>query len=218
MDPDFWHRRWQEGQIGFHQPVINAQLQRHWPALGVAPGATVYVPLCGKSMDMVWLVERGHRVVGTELSSVAIGEFFAERALQPTVTQAGAYCLHVAGPYTLIEGDALALERADAGDVLAVYDRAALVALPASMRAAYAHSLERLLPRSARGLLIGFEYPQALRPGPPFAVHRPEVDALLGDGFEIREVERVDVIDTSPAFAAAGVPALWEVAYELQRR
>ena len=85
MDPDFWHQRWQARQIGFHQSAPHPFLERWWPSLNAALGSRVYVPLCGKSLDMVWLSVRGYRVVGSELSSLAVEEFFGEqqRRLHP---------------------------------------------------------------------------------------------------------------------------------------
>ena len=131
MDPDFWHQRWQARQIGFHQSAPHPFLERWWPSLGVAPGARVYVPLCGKSLDMVWLAVRGYRVVGSELSALAVEEFFGEQqrpdvAIEPE----GTFHRHVSGAFEILQGDALQLTPALLGPVQAAYDRAALVALP----------------------------------------------------------------------------------------
>lgn len=227
MHPEFWHERWRSGQIGFHQPTVNRLLERHWPQIvaGLPPGAPVYVPLCGKSLDLAWLAEHGHRVVGSELSGLAIGEFLGGPD-GARVTGSGSdsdscpvHRVHEAGPYRLIEGDAFTLQPAQTGPLAALYDRAALVALPeGSMRAAYAASLVRLLAPGAAGLLISFEYPQHLRPGPPFSLPAAAVEASLGAVFELEELERVDIIGESPKFAASGIERLWEVAYRLRRR
>src|SRR4030042_914462 len=83
MNPDFWLERWQRNEIGFHQPEINAHLQDFWGQLAVPAGGQVFVPLCGKSRDLLWLRARGHRVLGVELSPIAVRDFFAENALTP---------------------------------------------------------------------------------------------------------------------------------------
>lgn len=217
MHHEFWHERWQARQIGFHQPAAHPFLVRWWPTLGLATGSRVYVPLCGKSLDMVWLAERGLRIVGSELSPIAIREFFTERGLVPSTTALGGFRRHLASPYELLEGDALALTDAELGPVHAAYDRAALVALPPEMRPAYAASLARLLPAGAGVLLIAFEYPQELKGGPPFSVEASEVRGLFEPAFRLEQVERVDVIADNPKFAELGIPALHETAFRLTR-
>jgi thiopurine S-methyltransferase len=218
MHHEFWHERWATRQIGFHQSAVHPFLERWWPRLAVPHAARVYVPLCGKSLDMAWLAGRGHPVAGSELSAVAIGEFFAERGLVPEVTPCDGFRRHAAGPYVLFEGDALALTPDMLGAVQAVYDRAALVALPPSMRRDYAASLARLLPAGGRVLLIAFEYPQELKGGPPFSVDAAEIRKLFEPAFRVEEVERKDVLAESPKFAEVGIPALYETAFVLERK
>jgi len=79
MEPEFWHQRWASNQIGFHEGQVNAYLARHYPQLGLAPGETVFVPLCGKSVDLRWLADQGAHVIGVELSPIAVESFFAEQ-------------------------------------------------------------------------------------------------------------------------------------------
>jgi len=218
MHHDFWHERWRTGQIGFHQSAVHPFLARWWPRLAVPHDARVYVPLCGRSLDMAWLAGRGHAVVGSELSPIAIRDFFAERGLEPGRSEAGGFVRHAAGPYDILEGDALALTPAVTGPVAAAYDRAALVALPPEMREAYSASMARLLPLGAPALLVAFEYPQEMKGGPPFSVEAREVRALFEPAFRVEEVERLDVLASSPKFAELGIPALHETAFVLQRR
>ena len=217
MHHDFWHERWGTGQIGFHQSAVHPFLARWWPKLGLPADARVYVPLCGKSLDMVWLAERGHRIVGSELSAIAIRDFFSGRGLEPTHSALGTFVRHCAGPYELLEGDALALTPGVSGPVAAAYDRAALVALPPEMRAAYAGSMARLLATGAQALLVAFEYPQEMKGGPPFSVDAAEIHRLFEPAFEVAQVERLDVLAENPKFAELGIPALYETAFVLRR-
>ena len=223
MDPEFWHQRWRERQIGFHQSSPHPFLERWWPTLAVAPGARVYVPLCGKSLDMVWLAVRGYAVVGSELSSVAVADFFGEQQSQQVqrtdvvLESRGPFNVHRAGSYELLQGDALQLTPELLGPVHAAYDRAALVALPPAMRAAYADSFATLMPSGSRTLLVAFEYAQQVKEGPPFSVEPDEVQRLYGAAFRVELLERVDIIGESPKFAAAGLDTLFEVAYSLTR-
>ena len=217
MHHDFWHERWQTGQIGFHQAAVHPFLARWWARLELPADARIYVPLCGKSLDMVWLAERGHRIVGSELSPIAIHDFFAGRGLEPTCTEEPGFRRHCAGPFEILEGDALALTPDLLGPVGAAYDRAALVALPPDLRRPYAASLARLLPGGAKALLVAFEYPQEMKGGPPFSVESQEILSHCAGRFTVRELERVDILAENPKFAEFGIPALHEIAYALER-
>jgi len=218
MHHDFWHERWQAGQIGFHQSAVHPLLARWWPRLGLPNEARVYVPLCGKSLDMVWLADRGHTVVGSELSPIAISDFFDGRGLERTVTDEPGFRRHAARPFEILEGDALGLTPEMLGTVGAAYDRAALVALPPDLRRTYAESIARLLPSGGKVLLIAFEYPQEMKGGPPFSVEAEEVRELFGPAFRVEQVERLDILAESPKFAEVGIPALFETAFVMERQ
>lgn len=217
MEHGFWHERWRTRQIGFHQSSPHPFLERWWPTLGVPAQARVYVPLCGKSLDMVWLAVRGHAVVGSELSEIAVEDFFGEQRVPVDVRPHGPFKRHAAGAFELLQGDAFELTAALLGPVQAAYDRAALVALPPDLRVRYAHQFAGLMPAGSKTLLAGFEYAQHRRPGPPFSVEPDEIQRLYGDAFEVRELERVDILASSPKFTDAGVESLYEVAYLLIR-
>lgn len=175
MDADFWLQRWNEGRIGFHRGEVMPLLEKHWPALGLASGSRVFVPLAGKTLDMHWLAAQGHQVLGCELSPLAVDAFFAEAALVPAVSADADGIHHRAGPLDLVRGDVFALSPGLLGTVAAVYDRAAIIALPPTMRARYVAQVYGRLPAGSRGLLITLEYPQAEKAGPPFAVDEDEV-------------------------------------------
>jgi len=218
MNPDFWHERWREGQIGFHQPDYHPALLRHWPGLDVAPGGRVFVPLCGRSLDMIWLARQGHGVVGLELSPIAVDGFFHHEGLTPSVTEIGRLRRHAAGRYELLEGDFFETSPAMLGHLAGWYDRAALVALPPAMRRDYARRLGALIPAGVPGLLIALDYPQPQMDGPPFSVTTEEVHELLDGTFEITELESRDVLAENPRFAERGLDRLVETVFRLVRR
>ncbi|KLI97372.1 thiopurine S-methyltransferase [Luteimonas sp. FCS-9] len=217
MHPEFWHDRWATDRIGFHLDRPLPLLVAHWPALGLAPDARVFVPLCGKSLDMAWLAGQGHRVLGVELSPLAVRAFFDARGLVPEIHETAAGLHHVAGPYELIVGDTFALDAAVLADCAAIYDRAALIALPPALRATYAATAWRRLPAGCRGLLITLEYPQHQKAGPPFSVDADEVHALLDADWRIEARERRDILANEPRFAAEGVTALSTAVYLTER-
>ena len=216
MNPDFWHQRWADKQIGFHQDTPTPLLMKHWPSLGIAPGSRVFVPLCGKSLDLAWFATQGLRVLGVELSRLAVEQFFAEHGLRPD-TRASRYGTHYrAGEIELICGDAFALDEEALRDCAAVFDRAALIALPSELRRRYAAEVYAKLSAGCRGLVITLEYAQAEREGPPFAVPESEVRALYGRDWDIDLLERRPIPPDHPGFVS-GVSRLETVAYALRR-
>ena len=216
MQADFWHERWQTNQIGFHQGTINDYLQRSWSQLRLASGQ-VFVPLCGKSRDMVWLVEQGHSVLGIELDRLAVDAFFEEQQLTPTISKRHGFEYWQTGPYTLLCGDFFALSAHQLSAVTAVYDRAALVAMPPDMRPDYAEKMTQLLPDGTSLLLITFEYDQNQMNGPPFAVLEPEVQCLFGAWSTLSRIASKEALFDNPRFRAKGLSALQESAYLLRR-
>lgn len=174
MDPSFWHSRWQAQNIAFHQPEANPLLVRHFPALALPMGSRVFVPLCGKSLDLPWLVSQGYRVAGAELSPLAVEQFFQELGVTPVISAQGALRRYQAPSIDLFAGDLFDLTPELLGPVDAVYDRAALVALPLELRRRYTAQLLRL-GDAAPQLLVTYVYDQSQAEGPPFSVSGAEV-------------------------------------------
>jgi thiopurine S-methyltransferase len=218
MDRDFWHQRWKEGRIGFHQESVTPLLEKHWPAMSIPRKARVFVPLCGKSLDLAWLAAQGHDILGIELSPIAVEQFFDEHQLTPTVSTSRYGRHHRAGGIELICGDAFDLDEQVLAGCAAFYDRAALIALPEDLRLRYAQRLYPRLPPVCCGLLIGLEYPAREMSGPPFPVNPREVRALYGRDWSIDVLERSDILAEQRHFAAEGVSSLHAAAYRLQRR
>lgn len=218
LTPDFWIERWQKGDIGFHQPEGNDLLVRHWPALGAPPGSTVFVPLCGKSLDMVWLAAQGHRVIGIELSPLAVDDFFREQGVEADTRAQGRFVVRSAGPITIWCGDIFELPAEVTREVAAVYDRAALVAFPRSLQGRYAQKLGELLPAAAPMLLVSLAYPVGQIPGPPFSTPLMNVAELFGDTYDVDVLETRDGLAKSPPLKARGVTSLEETAYVLRRK
>lgn len=214
MEASFWQQRWQENKIGFHLDKVNPLLIEYVDRLQLAPGQQVFVPFCGKSHDLIWLAEQGYRVLANELSPVAVEAFFAENNLQPSQMQKGDLSFYQSGLITFVCGDFFKLTTVQMVNVAAVYDRAALVALPDSMRADYSRHLNLLCPSQPR-LLVSLEYDQSEMTGPPFAVLESEVQVVYGDGFKTDRLQQSDVLADHAHFAAKGLNALHESVYIL---
>lgn len=186
MDAEFWRQRWATNNIAFHEDAYHPMLLAHWTPLGVDPGATVFVPLCGKSRDMRWLRELGHPIVGVELSEIAVEAFFTEAGIDYVRDTVASFVRYAGGGYTLLCGDLFALTQEISGPFTAVYDRASLIALPAPMRARYATSLAALCEPGTDGLLVTVHYPADALTPPPHDVPDTEVESLFSPWADLR--------------------------------
>ncbi|MBA1261669.1 thiopurine S-methyltransferase [Stutzerimonas stutzeri] len=216
MDEAFWHRRWARNEIGFHLGEVNPLLRRHWPGLHLTAGAKVLVPLCGKSLDLVWLVEQGFEVLGVELSEKAVEDFFAEQNLPARIEQRDGFRIYRSGSLEIRCGDFFALTAEDVTGCQGLYDRAALIALPAPMRQRYTEHLSVILAAGCTGLLIVLDYEQAQMDGPPFAVSDAEIEASMGDCWDISLLERASALDEK--FLQRGLKRMDQNCYRLMRR
>ncbi|GLK69115.1 thiopurine S-methyltransferase [Hansschlegelia plantiphila] len=192
MDDDFWRRKWRDGAIGFHQPAPNPLLLTHLPAIGLKAGARVFAPLCGKSLDLGWLRGRGFRVVGVELVGEAVEQLFQEAGVIPEIERFGDLSCYRTDGIDVFVGDVFALDRETLGAVDAVWDRAALIALPQPIRSRYAaHVIATSA--GAQQLLVTLDYDQTLMDGPPFAVSDEEVRALYADAYDVALLASAEV-------------------------
>lgn len=215
MQDEFWHQKWATNEIGFHQASPNPLLMRHFTSLDLPPGSRIFVPLCGKSIDMLWLVQQGYQIVGVELSSIACKAFFEEQGIPVTVTQTEHFTQYHSPQVILLEGDLFHLSREILGDVDAVYDRAALVALPQATRQRYADFLIQLFQPNIPMLLISFTYDQNIMQGPPFSVGSNEVRSLYGVNFEIQLLSD-EAVRIAPHLQVKGLTWASEQAYCLR--
>lgn len=217
MEPEFWHERWRENLIGFHQNEVNPYLTDNWHKLGVKAPATVFVPLCGKTLDIRWLLEQGYRVEAVELSPIAVKALIEEQGLPAEQTTVGDWEVWQGEGFRIWCGDYFKLTRAQLGVVHAVYDRAALIALPEAMRAEYVSSMKQLVGVVPQ-LLITLSYPQSQIDGPPFSVSRDEVESLYKKNYAGTKEPLVekDVLAENAKFARRGLSALFESVFLLQ--
>lgn len=222
MEAQFWHERWDQQQIGFHQPGGHPMLPAYWPQLGLGADARVLVPLCGKTPDLLWLAERGHAVTGIELSRRAAVDFFDEHGLDCTVAPVGSFERHQArygaGHIEILVGDFFAADSATLGVFDAFYDRAALIALPSDLRADYVAHLHGLLGANAPGLLITLDYDQNTMKGPPFAVPDSEVRSHFEPIAGIQRLHSSDNLAGQGMLERRRVPAAYEYVYQLRSR
>jgi len=218
VTPEFWRLRWQRGELGWHEDAFNRHLSEHWPGLEVTPTRQVFVPLCGKSLDMLWLAGRGHRVLGVEISELAAEAFCRENGLTPRVTDESPFRRYTMDEIEILVGDFFDLTPNHLRQIGAVYDRASVIALPPEIRPAYAEHLAALLAADVPSLLITLDYDPTRMSGPPFAVTADEVRALFAPAFEIDMLMSFNLIEGEPHWRQRGLDWLNEQVYRLRRR
>jgi thiopurine S-methyltransferase len=201
MDPDFWHRRWERNEIAFHASEANPLLVRYFAELSLPRGSRVFLPFCGKTLDIHWLLSTGYRVAGVELSRIAVEQLFVDLGVEPEITGAGELDRYRAEGIDVFVGDLFRLSSDELGPVDAVYDRAAFVALPAELRGRYATHLSGITGGAPR-LLISFEYDQTRMDGPPFSIGAEEVEERYGAAYAATLLASVALPD-----GLKGIPA-----------
>ena len=192
MDSNFWHQLWESNDIGFHQRAVNPLLAECFNTLSLADSSRLFIPLCGKTLDIAWLLSKGYRVAGAELNKPAVEQLFSELGVEPRVSKLGKLDCYSAENIDIFVGDIFDLSAEVLGDVDAIYDRAALVALPEAMRKNYRdHILE--ITNIAPQLLLTFEYDQTVMQGPPFSISANDIKRYYSDIYTLSLLKQIEV-------------------------
>ncbi|WP_448214045.1 thiopurine S-methyltransferase [Colwellia sp. MEBiC06753] len=215
MNPEFWHKCWETGALGFHQDDLHPFLIEQLAKLSIKQTDTVLVPLCGKSMDMLWWAQRC-QVIGAELSEIACHDFFNENKLDYQCQNKADFQEFRCGNLSIYQGDFFSLEPALLPSVHYIYDRAALIALPEKMQAQYAAHLAKFINQDTELYLISVEYPLGELAGPPFAIDKTKVQQLFS-GFKIECLAKRAIPDKQFARRSLKVSALTETLYRITR-
>jgi thiopurine S-methyltransferase len=217
VQPDFWLDRWRTAQIGFHQAAVDRHLKAYWPKLSVPANSRVFVPLCGKSLDLMWLRTLGHAVIGVELSPLALESFLVEHGILAKRRVTADFDVYEADGFTLFCGDYFKLTPALLGSVSAVYDRAALISWTPALRESYVKHLTELTRAGTQTLLIAVEYPPEQMKGPPFPLTPETIGSLYAGDYSIEELGRHEILELEPRLKARGLTELREVCYRMTR-
>jgi len=192
MDASFWHQRWEKDETAWHQSKANPLLVTYFKELSLAKGRRIFVPLCGKTLDISWLLSHGYRVAGAELSQIAIEQLFMNLGVQPEISRVGELEQWSAKDLDIFVGDIFALSRKTLGPVDAIYDRAALVAFSEDKRNQYTAHLTEMTGKAPQ-LLICYDYDQSLMEGPPFSMSDKEVDRHYRGNYDLTLIASTDV-------------------------
>ena len=218
MDKAFWHQKWEKKEIGFNQSQPNKLMQHYFSSLELKPRSRVFVPLCGQSIDMLWLVNQGYKVVGIELSQIACTAFFKEFNIPVKITDLNDFIVYSSDEITIFSGDFFKLSTSVLGKIDAVYDRAALIALPEDIRKSYSEHLIKLMTPTTSMFLITTKYNQNEMQGPPFSLDKAEVTALYGANFDINQLYSNKLPEVPPHLQAKGLVQAKEQVYTLTRK
>lgn len=220
MELSFWHEVWKGNHVGFHQSDVNRLLLKHWPSIKAAEKSSILVPLCGKTLDLVWLRSEGYSVIGLELSEIALDELantitesLGIEIKKEALNQEGLTAKYEGDGVLLLAGDFFAVSASTIGKVDAVYDRAAIVALPADMRLVYSKHLQEIS-QQAPQLLFTFDYDQSEMSGPPFSVPAAEIHTHYQPYYkQIELLEVREIIDHEPSFKERGLTSFKQLVY-----
>lgn len=215
MKAEFWLSKWQNNEIGFHLPRPHPWLVNAWPQIQQQfASKTVFVPLCGKTFDIDFLLQQGQNVIGCELSEQAAIEVFYRLGIEPNIMPwQGGFC-YQSPRLSIYVGDFFLLSSSELPPIDLTYDRAAIIALPEDMRVKYAQHLVEIT-NCAPQCLITLEYDQAIMAGPPFSVDEKEVQAHYAKQYEISCVHSADILEHEPKFKQNGLPTLIQGLYLL---
>lgn len=203
MEAPFWIQSWEKGgfHTSFHRKDIHPYVLEHLSPAELQ-GKTVLVPLCGKSLDMLYLSSYAEKVIGIELVEQAILEFLEENQLSYTHPAPEIYQI---GNITLLCRDFMTLTLDDIGRIDWVYDRAALVALPDEMRPQYLQTIDRLTDVHTKSLLITLEYFPLLESA-PFSIPPKMVERYYRTSHFISHVQK-------PLLMEHGMVRRWKLQY-----
>ena len=217
VDNQHWLDRWKEDRIGFHEASVNHHLQHWFPRLAPAAGSGVFLPLCGKALDLQWCAQQGCEVLGIELSEIAIEAFFDENSIPFEHSRSDRFGIYKADHITLLQGDFFDLTADDLQHCQLVYDRAALIAMEGANRQRYYDHMLSILAPGCDMLLITLEYDQEEMQGPPFSVPTAEMVQHYGNHFSIDMLESNSIIDERERWRKVGLSALQESVFSLTR-
>lgn len=190
MDQDYWLERWKNKETGFHNKKPHPLLVKHFKKLAIEKNTTVFAPLCGKSLDLVWIASQGHQVIGVEFSQSAVEQFFEELNAHPEISTVDEFQRYYSKGIEIFVGDFFNTSTKHLGKIAAVYDRAALVALPTDLRKQYTTHLKNITNKAPQ-LLLCYKYDSELMTGPPFIVSPEEVKSHYETSHQISKLETV---------------------------
>ncbi|HET6527158.1 MAG TPA: hypothetical protein VFG39_00260 [Balneolaceae bacterium] len=217
MEISYWQSRWRKNKTGWHMDEVYPLLPDLWPSLSLKAGARILVPFCGKSVDMQWFIDKYFHVTGVDVSEKALHAFM-ERSSNPFTSQHQyGFSVFRSENIELWQGDFQKLPVAGMPSFDAIYDKAALIALPEEMRLKYAQKVLQCSGPETQMMLQTFEYEQDEMTGPPFSVDEQEIRRLYGKQFDLALLRQKQKPELRGKFQRRGLSSyLIEKVYHLK--
>jgi thiopurine S-methyltransferase len=193
MNNEHWLERWKEKNIGFHEDKVNSLLIKHFKNLNLSRNSKIFIPLCGKTLDISWFLSLGHDVMGVELSELAVIELFEELNITPKIQEVNGMIHYSSQGIDIFVGDVLHVTSEMLGKIDVIYDRAALVALHKDVRIKYTKHL-RELSNTAPQLLFCCEYDQNIMKPTPFSIEADEIKEHYENHYKINLLDRSMIV------------------------
>jgi len=212
-----WLEFWENNEINWHSDVVTQELEEYLGLLKLEPGDKVFFPLCGKSLDMIYLLNQGFSIIGVELSDIGNKQFFHDNSLVYIISSVGEFDLYSANNIEIYCGDFFSLTSKHLYGVKAVFDRKSLIALDRNLRQKYVKHLNDIISLGVRILLLTLHYPQHQMSGPPFSVDKSEVESLFSMAFKYQELKSFEDIENESKLVRVGVDYIENAAYCLQK-
>lgn len=217
MEISYWQSRWKKDNTGWHMDEVFPLLKSFWHRLELRKSSTVLVPLCGKSLDIDWLAAQGYRVIGADVSEKAVNILKDRLPYSFTKSAKGSFTCYKSASVELWRGDFFRLRKQWLPTIDAIYDKAALIALPPDKRRQYTTHLQNLAESHTQIFVNCFEYEQEEMNGPPYAVMENELQSLFGNRFNIELLYKHSLFNELPQFGQRGLKSyLIEKIYHLQ--
>ncbi len=212
-----WLKFWENNETNWHGDKITQELVEYFELFELEPRDKLFVPLCGKSLDMLYIMNQGFSVVGVEISEIGVRQFFSENNLAYKITKVDDFDLYSTENLEIYCGDFFALTSKHLNNVKSVFDRKSLIALEPEVRQKYVKHLNDIISLGARILLVTLQYPQYQMSGPPFSVDKSEVESLFSMAFESQELRSFNDIENESKLTRAGVDYINNAAYYLRK-
>ncbi|XP_078395399.1 putative thiopurine S-methyltransferase isoform X2 [Cetorhinus maximus] len=189
---EYWITCWEKQQIGFHLNIVHEMLKKHLDVLlNGRKQIRIFFPLCGKAVDMKWLADQGHTVVGVELSEIAVKQFFTEQNLpyiqEPVPGMPGVDVFKTPeGQISLFRCNIFDLSSLIAGPFDGIWDRGSLQPLNSSDRQRYSKLMITLMAKGCRYLLDTLVCTRSDFDGLPPKISESETRDLFGHACNIQ--------------------------------
>lgn len=213
-----WLKRWDDNQIGWHKCYFNKRLVKFLPKLELQSNSTIFIPLCGKTLDILYILDKGYKVIAVELSELAVTDFFKENNIDFKVKKKNNFLVFKAKNLRIYCGDIFDLTKDELKNISAIYDRAAIIALSYELRQKYVEHLTGIITNQFKWLLLTMDYPQGQKDGPPYALNFAEIKTLFAKNFDLIQLESIEDLKNEPKFIASNVDFLKKETYLLTKK